>query len=338
MQKQREERRKGEMRKYYMLFPLIALVFWGCGGEKKEERGIGGGVGIIEGRAVLSDQVGLENADHSGIRVSVEFYGISTTTDKDGNFILRDVPSGIVSVTASKEGYDTVEEPVEVPSNGKVTLSLTLQPGSTINGIAQLRGRTNHGGIRVKVEGTDIATTTDEDGNYTLKNLKGGTYKLIFEGPKGYEPTSITVIVPERGRVDAPDVILEKEPQEKLFMTLEAETMDHSTGGATADGWNIWSNGTISATVTFPRTGQYLFKVIARGDEANGWPHMELRIDGKTVGSTFVETKDWKAFPFKVEVTQGAHLVAVAFTNDFYQPPLDRNLHVDKVEIYELVR
>lgn len=316
---------------------LIPLVFWGCGG-RKVEGGREGGVGIIKGKVVLSDQIGLENPDHSGITVLVELYEISTTTDKDGNFVLKNVPSGIVFVTASKEGYSTAGESVNVPVNGEATLNLTLQAESGIRGIAQLQGKTNHKGIRVEVEGTDIAATTDESGVYLLKGMKGGTYKLIFKVPKGYESTSITVTVPEKGIVDAPAITLLKEPQEKLFMTLEAENMDPSTGGASADGWNIWSNGTISATVNFPRTDQYLFKVIARGDEANGWPNMELRIDGRTVGSTMVETKDWKAFSFKVEVTQGPHVVAVAFTNDFYQPPLDRNLHVDKVEIYELVR
>ena len=118
-------------------------------------------------------------------------------------------------------------------------------------------------------------------------------------------------------------------------LTLEVENMPtKTTGAAVTGGWNIWSNGYIQQSVNFPTTGTYNFQVLARGAIAAGvWPIMEIRID-QVVKSTFtVNNTNWTSFSSQISVPAGSHNVAIAFTNDLYAPPADRNLYVDKVII-----
>ena len=119
-------------------------------------------------------------------------------------------------------------------------------------------------------------------------------------------------------------------------MLLEAENMPtKTTGGATSVGWNIWSNGYIEQTVTFPSAGAYTFDVVAAGKIAAGvWPLMELRIDGISQGSKSVSSGTYAPYRFTAtSVTAGSHRVAVAFTNYLWAAPEERALLVDKVTI-----
>ncbi len=121
--------------------------------------------------------------------------------------------------------------------------------------------------------------------------------------------------------------------------TLEAENMPtKTTGGAVTGGWNIWSNGYIEQSVSFPTAATYEFQIFAKGDNAGGaWPIMELRID-QVVKATFtVNTGNYTYYNTQISVPSGSHNVAIAFTNDYYAPPADRNLYVDKTNILQVV-
>lgn len=117
---------------------------------------------------------------------------------------------------------------------------------------------------------------------------------------------------------------------------IEAEGMStKTTEGSTSGGWNIWSNGYIVDTVDFPTGRTYTFEVRARGSYAKGaWPIMEVRIDQNEVGTVTVDAWSWAVYKIQAYVSSGTHEVAIAFTNNYYKPPKDRNLYVDKVTIY----
>ena len=121
------------------------------------------------------------------------------------------------------------------------------------------------------------------------------------------------------------------------LITLEAEDMPtKTTGTGVSEGWNIWRNGYIEETTTFDTTGTYQFDVRSRGDLAAGvWPQMEIRIDQQTVASIQVNSSTWANFSTTVAVQAGTHDVAIAFVNNYYAPPEDRNLYVDKVSIVQ---
>jgi pimeloyl-ACP methyl ester carboxylesterase len=114
--------------------------------------------------------------------------------------------------------------------------------------------------------------------------------------------------------------------------TYEAESMFHSTGGATTGGWNLWSNGYLSAQ--HPFGGATTVRVMARGMLAAGaWPQLTLSVEGRTLGSIAVASAQWTEYSFAVEVGAGAKELRISFTNDFLSGTEDRNLLVDKVVV-----
>src|SRR6185436_12762472 len=98
--------------------------------------------------------------------------------------------------------------------------------------------------------------------------------------------------------------------------TYEAESMFHSTGGATTGGWNIWSNGYISTNHTFA-AGSTSITVSAKGTPAGGvWPRMTLSIAGTNVGSVTVNSANFANYAFSYNASAGSKEVRVVFDND----------------------
>lgn len=115
--------------------------------------------------------------------------------------------------------------------------------------------------------------------------------------------------------------------------TYEAEGMFHSTGGAIAGGWNIWSDGYISATHNFDG-GSKVVTVVARGQAAAGVPpHMNVYVDGVWEYSYSVTNTDWTSYRFNLDVPAGPHEIRIEFDNDFNQAGQDRNLFIDKLTV-----
>jgi len=113
--------------------------------------------------------------------------------------------------------------------------------------------------------------------------------------------------------------------------TLEAEDMYHSTGGSVSDGWNIWSNGYAAIDHNF-EGGDTEMTVVARGEIGGGaWPHMIVSVGGATVLDMFVESASYIDIPVSFTAAAGTQEIRVSFDNDFYEPPEDRNLILDKV-------
>ncbi len=118
-------------------------------------------------------------------------------------------------------------------------------------------------------------------------------------------------------------------------LIIEAEDMIYHANGAQRDDyWLLWSNGTMSQDIDFPETGTYRFEITARGSLAEGiGPEMELIIDGEIQSTVFVNNTDPDTFVFEIEVIAGTREFAIGFYNDYYDPPEDRNLYVDKTHI-----
>jgi len=121
--------------------------------------------------------------------------------------------------------------------------------------------------------------------------------------------------------------------------TLEAEDMPIKTIGAPADsGWVLWENGYIAQNFTFPAGGEYKFTLRAFGNLVGGeWSQAELRIDQVPQAVIAVNRANYTEWVAAFSVDAGAHEVAVAFINDYYEPPDDRNLWVDWLRIQSTV-
>lgn len=117
------------------------------------------------------------------------------------------------------------------------------------------------------------------------------------------------------------------------YTVIEVEDMPVKTGGAAVPGgWNMYVNGYVAGNITVATGGNYLFGVTARGTQAYGeYPRMVLRIDGKFQDAVVVESETWRLYSLSAELSTGQHELALAFTNDAWDPPDDRNLYMDQV-------
>lgn len=125
-----------------------------------------------------------------------------------------------------------------------------------------------------------------------------------------------------------------------LAVTLEAEDMPIKTVGAPEDsGWVLWAEGYIAQNVVFPEAGKYQFTLRAFGNLVNGeWPQAELRLDQKPQMVVTVNRESYADWTVEFSVPAGEHEVAIAFINDYFDPPEDRNLWVDWLHIQYDVR
>jgi len=115
--------------------------------------------------------------------------------------------------------------------------------------------------------------------------------------------------------------------------TLQVEAMPIKTSGlAIAGGWLLNANGYVAQNITVSQAGSSLFGVLARGTPAlGGYPRLSLRIDGVFQDAVSVNSTTWRQFALSASLAAGTHELALAFDNDAYAPPEDRNLYLDEV-------
>ena len=116
----------------------------------------------------------------------------------------------------------------------------------------------------------------------------------------------------------------------ELFTSRPVGGLGTDTSASGGQYWNVWSDGTISTTMTAATSGVKRVVVKAKGDPAAGvWPHMLVKVNGTTVSDVTVGTDTWQAYGAALYLGAGTHTVAVTFDNDGNVSGDDRNLLVD---------
>jgi hypothetical protein len=91
------------------------------------------------------------------------------------------------------------------------------------------------------------------------------------------------------------------------------------------------TNGRATFTAQIPAAGTYQFGIVARGTPVKDvYPMVSVYLDGQRVGMLYVARKDLAYYSLPIRATAGQHQIAIAFTNDEYAPPEDRNLYVER--------
>jgi hypothetical protein len=119
-------------------------------------------------------------------------------------------------------------------------------------------------------------------------------------------------------------------------LRVEAETLTGSVGGATADGYSLWSAGDLSATFALPSDGTYDVRARVWGQQAGPEPvKAGMMVAGQDLGTFDVPntSADPLVISKQVELSSGSKVVTVSFLNDYYSPPDDRNMYVDWIEV-----
>jgi endoglucanase len=91
----------------------------------------------------------------------------------------------------------------------------------------------------------------------------------------------------------------------------------------------LWSTAGASRTVTTKAARRVAVRV--RGDQCLGAPEVAVDVDGRRVLTAPVTSTAWTTVGADAAVADGAHTVAVRFTNDAMASGCDRNLHIDSV-------
>lgn len=120
---------------------------------------------------------------------------------------------------------------------------------------------------------------------------------------------------------------------------VEAEGPDASAtvGASVGNGWILYANGRICFNATIPADGIYTFSSRLWGDLGGpDLPNAAFVVDGVQVANFDVaETSFATAGVYSTDtfLTAGPHEFCIEFTNDFFMPPIDRNLFVDWMSV-----
>jgi predicted xylan-binding protein with Ca-dependent carbohydrate-binding module len=94
---------------------------------------------------------------------------------------------------------------------------------------------------------------------------------------------------------------------------------------------SLWGNAS-SATTTVTGSGRVVIGAI--GDNCQGWPTLEVWVDGVSVGrTTVVSHTQYGGYPLQRSVGAGTHTVKVALVNDYRDASCDRNAHLASVRM-----
>jgi hypothetical protein len=86
------------------------------------------------------------------------------------------------------------------------------------------------------------------------------------------------------------------------------------------------SNGRIETTVNITSSGNYIFTILAGGTAAAGvLPQIGVTVDGNTQTNFFLTDTNLISYTVTLFLTSGSHAIGLAFLNDYYAPPEDRN-------------
>jgi hypothetical protein len=108
----------------------------------------------------------------------------------------------------------------------------------------------------------------------------------------------------------------------------------YSTSGGLA---HLNSNGRIETVVNFTAAGNYTFTIVAGGNAAAGvMPQIGVTVDGSMRTNFFLTTTNLATYTVTLFLTAGTHAIGLAFLNDYYAPPEDRNAFFSQLTIAPL--
>ncbi len=133
----------------------------------------------------------MEQTPLAGATITIENTAFTTTTNESGIYSISDIPVGTYTITASKEGYDSQSNTIQVLANQEISSDFILLPEGS-NTFGTISGTvTNQNGqpvknVLIQLVGFYNQALTDENGNYQLVAVQEGSYTITFS-KTGYE-------------------------------------------------------------------------------------------------------------------------------------------------------
>jgi hypothetical protein len=218
----------------WSLILIVGLTLTACA-KKEEVKPPTAEEATIVGKAKLAGET-----DFSGITVSIEALGISTTTNPSGDFKLSGLTEGIWVVKFEKEGY--VPKTIEVTITGVETKTIEpveLEKAGIIRGKITISEEVDLSGIDVTIQELGISVKTRSDGSFEIKDLPAGTYTIVAK-KTGYKDLVVEAEIPEKGGVqDLGELSMAKLPRPAGSIFYDDFSKDTIAAGI----WKVSGNG-----------------------------------------------------------------------------------------------
>ncbi len=166
-----------------------------------------------------------------GANISLDDFGLNTTSGSDGSYTIDGLKGDAYSLTATAVNHDPLTRVVTLPEGGfaRLDFALASQRGS-ISGIvlhATSLEPIEDANVSVRVEGpppVTITVTTEVDGSYYVPNLPEGTYSVAVS-LEGFNTSTLEGVEVVSG-ADTTDVdVLLEEKHTKLLGTVRSGTV-----------------------------------------------------------------------------------------------------------------
>lgn len=157
------------------------------------------GPGVLKGRVVRAGG----RAASAGTRVEVAGHA-PVTVDTTGAFRFEGVGPGKVTVRASAEGFESVEQEAEVPPGGEADAQLVLSkpvgPGSLKGKVLIAAPKGPAANVPVEVAGKP-PVTTGADGSFVIAQVGPGPVTVKVQAA-GFKPAEEVVSIPPGGEAE----------------------------------------------------------------------------------------------------------------------------------------
>lgn len=295
---------------------------------------LGSASGTIRSSVVIDGETGL-----AGALVTLEGTPIRTFTDADGSFYLWNLQPGSYQLTASLEGYETAQVPLEITAGeSPETVEVSLEPiegnynRKQITGIIELLNNDGtlspdfgivQAGLR---ELPDARVIVQSDGAFRAGPLASRVYTIFAEAP-GYETAEAQVDLTES---ESESVVLtlgqlETPPEEPA--TLAGVARKNIEGLTDMSGISVALGGTSFVAMT-NAAGEYRIANISPGvysliAQADGFE--KITIEELELGSGELELEPLLLEPIRIypaivqtNPPDGADDVTIAFDMPFF--------------------
>ncbi len=221
--------------------------------------------GIIKGSVTdVTNGMPLSNAT---IEVSGSLTG-SVSTGADGSFVIGNVTPGTLALTASKDGYTRVSITGTISSGEVLFFYPQLSPVSTQPTTGSATGKVIDassgqllGGVSVVLQSnTNIKTTTDSTGAFTLANIPAGPQKISLSY-SGYGTATVSANIPGGSTLDLGVLPLASNP---TFGALKG-TITDADKGQPLEGVTITLTGSYSGSTVTGTNGGFVISNITPG-------------------------------------------------------------------------
>jgi hypothetical protein len=271
------------------------------------------GSGLLQGAVMVSSSSGATRVIDRCALFGVTPTGF--TRNADGPFVIEQDRSLAFDATRLSFTIVASPDPLACGDPGRVTLR-RLNRTEYDNSVRDLLGTTQR--LAADFPADDYGYGFDNIGDVLAMS------PLLFEKAEG----AAGRLVEEALRVYPASPVADRH---------QAEDGDAECGGDSGGFWNLWSECSVTVEIPIDLPGEYDVRVRAYQNPAGSEAaRMQVRVNGVALGGEHSVTAISGApaiYTRRTTLEAGLHAVAAEFTNDFYDPPADRNLYVDWIEV-----